>query len=485
MKQNNRGFSLVEIMIAAAMLGAISMGVMSLIQNMRKGEVISETKMEELELRRLITTLLTDQQACKNTFSGINIGSPVPNVKNGAGNTVYQKETPYGNNTLKITDMITKDTGTINSDLTRIVHFDVTIQKLKQMSGGTSKSFSIQLNVAAPGPTGAITGCSVDNNQIISAANLSSCASLNGNWDATTSKCTLNDYVKLAGDTMSGGLTTTTLNANKITAPQFCTELNCKSIGDLALANKDCTNKNEVQIGVKADGTPNCLQLKCGDNQYLRGVKADGTLDCITLPSKDCGTGSYVYNVNADGSFDCRPTPASWDADCGAGLVLQRVKSDGTKICVPKLTAKACNAGDFVSAVAADGSVACSTPANKVIGPCPIDQFLYQINADGTFLCRGLQTCSIATATYGYNCGVAAGFGTIEVQARCAGQTSCTIWVSNGVFGDPAGGCYKYLKVIYDNGDGSGLRTVTAAENTSLTLSCTTPAGSLFNKTFK
>ena len=36
------------------------------------------------------------------------------------------------------------------------------------------------------------------------------------------------------------------------------------------------------------------------------------------------------------------------------------------------------------------------------------------------------------------------------VKNHCHGQTSCDIFASNGIFGDPCYGTYKYLDVKYD-----------------------------------
>ena len=36
------------------------------------------------------------------------------------------------------------------------------------------------------------------------------------------------------------------------------------------------------------------------------------------------------------------------------------------------------------------------------------------------------------------------------VSAACQGESTCTIQATNGVFGDPCGGTYKYLTVNYD-----------------------------------
>jgi len=62
--RNEKGFTLAEIVIGMGVMGIMGLGFMSMTKNMLKGQATAETKMEELELRRLIATNLTDKIAC-------------------------------------------------------------------------------------------------------------------------------------------------------------------------------------------------------------------------------------------------------------------------------------------------------------------------------------------------------------------------------------------------------------------------------------
>ncbi len=53
-----KGFSLPEIMIGAGLLGGAALLGTTLTKNMNKGQVAAETKMEELELKRVISSTL-------------------------------------------------------------------------------------------------------------------------------------------------------------------------------------------------------------------------------------------------------------------------------------------------------------------------------------------------------------------------------------------------------------------------------------------
>jgi len=65
-----QGFSLVEVMIAAGMLGIVSMGVMQMMQNMNKGQKTADLKSTRAWLTYNIDQALKDSRACERTFAG-------------------------------------------------------------------------------------------------------------------------------------------------------------------------------------------------------------------------------------------------------------------------------------------------------------------------------------------------------------------------------------------------------------------------------
>lgn len=65
-----------------------------------------------------------------------------------------------------------------------------------------------------------------------------------------------------------------------------------------------------------------------------------------------------------------------------------------------------------------------------------------------------LSKIDVTSASYGAgSCGVAAGNVTGIVASRCNGLTSCSVFVDNSVFGDPAPGCAKDFSVVWNCGD--------------------------------
>lgn len=77
-----RGFSLVQVLIAAAMLAGLSMVSVNLIQNANNGQNNVQSNVDLLELRSLVIDLLEDPDACRVSLAGDSIsGYPYTNFK--------------------------------------------------------------------------------------------------------------------------------------------------------------------------------------------------------------------------------------------------------------------------------------------------------------------------------------------------------------------------------------------------------------------
>ncbi len=200
-KLSTKGFGLIEALIATALLGGVALGFMKLTENMSRGQVTSETKMEGLEMKRLISTTLLDKAACDATFTGKAIGANITEIKNSSGIPVYEINKPYGGNMIKINSMVTRDLNQVGSDGTRKVELIIDLEKIRTQSYSQVKDAIIQLFVVADSPTGIIMGCISDSQKMLEA----NCESLGGTW--TGIACDLENYVKKIGDTMTGKLT--------------------------------------------------------------------------------------------------------------------------------------------------------------------------------------------------------------------------------------------------------------------------------------
>lgn len=253
--KNSSGFTLVEIMVAMGLMGVITLGVMSQMKNMAQGQATSEMKVEELEMKRIILSTLSDRNACKTTFQSANIGQSISKIQNSAGTAIYQVGNTYGNKTLKITDIKTEDTGVIQNG-TRVVKLHVRIQKMKKIIKANVKDIMIKLNVKAADATSVITDCFSDTEEIINSSIQQACTSIGAVWDTSTGQC------QLPGCS-SGQI----LQAITPSGPV------CKQIG--------CT-LGQVYVGVDSSGVPVCKTITCSVvGTYFTGLDSSGNPVCV------------------------------------------------------------------------------------------------------------------------------------------------------------------------------------------------------------
>nr|BDT27911.1 prepilin-type N-terminal cleavage/methylation domain-containing protein [Bacteriovorax sp. HI3] len=181
---NHSGFSLAEILIAMGLLSVLSLGVSSSIKMMAKGQATSETKMEELELRRQIVTLLADKLACQNTMKDKHIGDAVTQIKGPTNQVLFQTGSSYGNNSLKILQMLTKDNNITLNNGAKSVELIIHFEKMKKIVTQATKAAYISMAVITDS-SGSIVSCYSDAEAIISSATSQSCTSLGGTWNGT------------------------------------------------------------------------------------------------------------------------------------------------------------------------------------------------------------------------------------------------------------------------------------------------------------
>lgn len=75
--KNKAGFSLPELMVAAGLLGAISLGVMKLMENSTKASKNIEMKDSIIQAHREINDVLSTSLNCESTFADKTVGSPI------------------------------------------------------------------------------------------------------------------------------------------------------------------------------------------------------------------------------------------------------------------------------------------------------------------------------------------------------------------------------------------------------------------------
>lgn len=193
--KNNSGFSLVEILIAAALMGGLSLVFMQMNKTQVKANADSSANVDVLDLKRNIIATLMDKNSCKATFTSgagvnFNIGQSISIIKNSGGTNAFVVGDNYGEGKVKIISLITQDQNIVGSDGLRSVNLNVGISKTV-MGKVTNKSFPVTLRVKATGPTAPIVDCFSDTSGLVLTAKEEACASIGGVWDAVAVTCQL------------------------------------------------------------------------------------------------------------------------------------------------------------------------------------------------------------------------------------------------------------------------------------------------------
>ncbi len=387
------------MMVVLGLMGMAAMGILQINSNSIKGTKTSEIGMEVNAVVNSITQNLLNQNSCTNTFSGIgaiNDGLTISDIKNRTGQILFNKVNKYGNNRLKINEMTINgvtikppDPGVTNS----YGEFKLQI-KLEKIGKGYHGQPFVTKTVPLQGefsPSKNLVKCYSSTEDAVYTAKKQSCEDIGGSWSISADRCDLstskgrsiaastqdlddqiqdlkdnylvNNYVKKAGDTMTGDLTLSDKDlkakdvsaTNKVIATtSLCVGTKCRDF-----STKSC-NKDSVTIGINEDGSPICLALTCGEGKYLEKIDSTGNPVCKLIPTGTCLANTYVSKVNTDGSVECSPLPTPANQDCPVGEYVKGMGTDGLIKCAKLPTSNiACGSNSYVEKYDVNGVPKC------------------------------------------------------------------------------------------------------------------------------
>ncbi len=331
MFKSYHGFSLVEIMVAAAALAGLSLGVMQLSKNQKDSAIYFQTKSEEIEFANQVRLLLANKENCEETFQGLNVGGNINDIyrSNGDaafqnGDVVYSIGQTYGERSFTLTQMAIQNIGIPAAGGLGLARLRLTLTRNKGAQAGQVYRKDISLQVRANAPNGQITECYSDVEEAVRAV----CTSINGVYDAGTGNCNLNcvfantnsavstqcltdreantydpKYVDSAGDNMTGALSV----AADVNANRFCVGGNCRNFSasncPAGQVVRGVNADGSVSCGADADSNTNVFGKSCAAGESLRGFDASGNPICqssggigpITIESEcssNCGSNS-------------------------------------------------------------------------------------------------------------------------------------------------------------------------------------------------
>lgn len=190
-QEREKGFSLVEIMVAVGMLAAISVGVMQLMHNQQKALSHAEVKTSEIEMVNHVRMILADQDACRETFESYALGDQIPAIKNSIGNDAFQSGETYANGGLRINTIEILDDGVPTDGSLGMAKLRLSLERLKANTGVKQLHRDLTMLVKLDTDTGTVADCYTDEEGLVLTAKIEMCESLDGVYDPDTDKCSL------------------------------------------------------------------------------------------------------------------------------------------------------------------------------------------------------------------------------------------------------------------------------------------------------
>ncbi len=150
--KNNFGLSLIETMLGAAAVIGIGITLLKMNENISRDIKGSEQKLEIVSVMKEISTNLSTNSACFNSFGGLNakLNTGITEIKNSSGNVLFETNKIYGSSrisikAIEITDsspdvaVVTNGTGT--------THLKITFDKGKNAATAQTITKTIRLGV--------------------------------------------------------------------------------------------------------------------------------------------------------------------------------------------------------------------------------------------------------------------------------------------------------------------------------------------------
>lgn len=281
--KNNKGFTLVEVIIAAGLIAGLSLVMMNIFKQQNFTQKKTESSFELSTIQQSINQTLLNEKACINTFAAvgdIRSATSLPRIRSSTGAILYQVGNTY-NNLVRITAIDIKNVvinpnpvpaGTRgNGDLEIDVKFQRTSKILANL-GNTSSTWNYKIRVEV-NSAHVVTSCYSALQSAIDTSKRLTCESIGGVFDTVADKCNLMNYpaalqrynavstkflddyrinyldprfVNTTGDTMTGALI---MNAAPINVSNASVNLNNS---DLVMTNASdifLTNGNFTQTG--------------------------------------------------------------------------------------------------------------------------------------------------------------------------------------------------------------------------------------------
>lgn len=359
-----KGFSLVQVMVAMGLLGAGAVTVMQVQKNNISANKKTETRYDVNSLAQDINTILIDENACRNTFNGrnflaaagtSNVFTQVRDGSVGGGQVVYGTG-PVVANTINIDryqyNITTPLAPTPSGQLTgafRISFFYREASAILQNPNIYEKKIDHNFKVVT-NPSGLLVNCFSDAGTDITQNVRNSCESLGGTFDEISLLCRLgnrsfsanpqitdisaaNDNEGISFFSFRDQIIPNLLDRNFLQRTGGTLEDTLVINGRLVMAQNPIAETDVVTLGY----IQNLLQCPAGTTGVY--VRSTNSINCTSLMCNNSRTGSqqYLAGIDSNGNAICNPLVDTGDTACPSGGSL-KVQPNGSvrfQCCTP------------------------------------------------------------------------------------------------------------------------------------------------------
>lgn len=200
-RKNQRGVTMVEILVVSVILSGLGMVVMKLFEMQVTTEKRAETAFQINTSTNLVSQLLLNSNACINTLGGVgsNIvnGAVIPNILNRENNVVNISGARVSIADIRLTNLNLVPVGAGLNQFGDVT-IRITYQKPNALNSNNlvtiNKDFPLRIETG-PAPNNALIQCYSATENAVDTAKIQAGANLNGTFNPVADVCNTN-YVK-------------------------------------------------------------------------------------------------------------------------------------------------------------------------------------------------------------------------------------------------------------------------------------------------
>lgn len=158
-KQKQSGFTLVSVVVGAALMSGLSLGFYSMVSQVTSTLGVLEDKTDSLDLKNIIALELANPTACLNTFGGNSISARqnISQIKNAVNAVSYQNNQEYNRLNIIELNLVNQSVPSAPSS-TGNMNLEVVVQRIRSTGVQDLRPLVIPIQVTT-NPSGVIAEC--------------------------------------------------------------------------------------------------------------------------------------------------------------------------------------------------------------------------------------------------------------------------------------------------------------------------------------